>query len=260
MRRLTAPVNRLAEAARRLEAGDFAVAPEASGIEELDTAGVALAAAARRLEARAGARAGADGRRHAPAEDAADGAADRARGGRGAADGARARRATLAEVDRIESTIASILELARDSQTVRSPIDLAPVAAAAYGDWMRRAQAAGRTMRFLCDPAPPAARVSPIALRQIVDVLVDNALVHGAGLVTLAVHEISGGVEVSVTDEGTTALDEETIFQRRSASAHGHGIGLALARSLAEAEGGRLNLVAEEPTTTFSLVFLTDLT
>src|SRR5690349_23836509 len=45
---------------------------------------------------------------------------------------------TLAEVDRIESTIASILTLARDSETVRAPIDLTPVAAAAFGEWTRR--------------------------------------------------------------------------------------------------------------------------
>src|SRR5262249_23574955 len=50
VRRLTAPVHELAEAARRLEAGDFAVAPEPSGIEELDSAGHAMASAARRLE------------------------------------------------------------------------------------------------------------------------------------------------------------------------------------------------------------------
>jgi signal transduction histidine kinase len=258
VRRLTAPVNRLAEAARRLEAGDFAVAPEASGIEELDTAGVALAAAARRLEAVLA-------RERALTADVThqlktpltalrielEAGAERP-------SGPNATR-TLAEVDRIESTIASILALARDSETVRAPIDLAPVAAAAYGDWMRRAQAMGRSMRFLSDPTPPSVRVSPIALRQIVDVLLDNALRHGAGLVTLGVHEIVGGVDVTVTDEGAPAPDPDVIFRRRSASSQGHGIGLALARSLAEAEGGRLNLVTGEPTTTFSLVFLTEL-
>jgi signal transduction histidine kinase len=257
VRRLTAPVNRLAEAARRLEAGDFAVAPEASGIEELDTAGVALASAARRLEAVLA-------RERALTADVThqlktpltalrielEAGAERP-------SGPSATR-TLAEVDRIESTIASILTLARDSETVRAPIDLTPVAAAAFGEWTRRAQAAGRTMRFLADPTPTSVRVSPIALRQIVDVLIDNAIRHGAGLITLAVLQIAGGVEVTVSDEGTSALDAETISRRRSPSAEGHGIGLALARSLAEAEGGRLNLVAAE-TTTFSLVFLTEL-
>jgi len=257
VRRLTAPVNRLAEAARRLEAGDFAVAPEPSGIEELDTAGVALAAAARRLEAVLA-------RERSLTADVThqlktpltalrielEAGADRPTGPSATR--------TLAEVDRLESTIASILELARDSQTARAPIDLVPVAASAYGDWLRRAQASGRALRFSCDPEPPQARVSPVALRQIIDVLIDNALVHGHGLITLAVHEIAGGVEVAVTDEGTAAPSGEAIFRRRSASSQGHGIGLALARSLAEAEGGRLNLVAGEPTTTFSLVFLTD--
>ena len=75
---------------------------------------------------------------------------------------------------------------------------------------------------------------------------------------TLATRTRPGGVEISVTDEGTAALAGDVIFSRRSASAHGQGIGLALARSLTEAEGGRLNLVAGEPTTTFSVFFLTD--
>lgn len=50
------------------------------------------------------------------------------------------------------------------------------------------------------------------------------------------------------------ALDSTEIFARRSPSRHGHGIGLTLARSLVEAEGGRLTLVSDEPTTTFSLL------
>ena len=105
-------------------------------------------------------------------------------------------------------------------------------------------------------PAGQRARVSEQALRQIVDVLVDNALQHGRGRVTVRAHPVATGVEVEVHDEGAGALDPEAIFARRSASARGHGIGLALARSLAEAEGGRLRLASGGEGTAFSLLLL----
>ncbi len=100
--------------------------------------------------------------------------------------------------------------------------------------------------------------MSPAALHQILDVLLDNALVHGRGTIIVTCRAIAGSTEVLVRDAGTPTLDPERIFRRRSAAAHGHGIGLALARSLAEAEGGRLRLLIGEPTTTFSLVFLAE--
>ncbi len=256
VRRLTAPMHDLADAARRLEAGDFAVAPRPSGIEELDSAGLALAAAARRLE-------GVLARERALTADVThqlktpltalslelDGAEDRSSG----LDPARLR----AEVDRLESTIASILALARDDSSARAPIELHPVVIAARADWLRRAHAAGRAIVATGEPGTPPVRVSARALRQILDVLVDNALAHGTGTVTVATRGQPGGVEITVGDEGT-AVPIDGIFSRRSASAHGQGIGLALARSLAEAEGGRLNLLTGEPATTFSLFFLTE--
>ena len=85
-----------------------------------------------------------------------------------------------AEVDRLESTIASILELARDerrdsarrSSSIRSRV-------AARADWLRRAQAADRALVVTGEPNTPDVRVGSRALRQILDVLVDNALAHG---------------------------------------------------------------------------------
>ena len=97
---------------------------------------------------------------------------------------------------------------------------------------------------------------STSAVRQILNVLVSNACRHGAGLVTVAAHNIAGGVALEVADEGpgvTTPVD--AIFSRRDSAREGHGIGLSLARSLAEAEDGRLLLRPGRPGATFALLF-----
>jgi signal transduction histidine kinase len=101
----------------------------------------------------------------------------------------------------------------------------------------------------------PTVAVSDRAVRQILDVLVDNAQRHGAGAITVAAHPASSGVMVEVGDEGPGIRgDPESVFERRVSSSGGTGIGLALARSLAEAEGGRLVLRSAGPHPVFVLV------
>jgi signal transduction histidine kinase len=87
----------------------------------------------------------------------------------------------------------------------------------------------------------------------VLDVLFDNALRHGQGIVTLAVREAADSVVVDVSDEGSlpTALLGSDPFARgtttREPGAPG-GFGLPLARSLAERVGGRLVLATSTPT------------
>jgi signal transduction histidine kinase len=162
--------------------------------------------------------------------------------------------AALAEVDRLESTIASILALARDVGMARDPVRLAPLLDGVRRDWDRSAHAAGRPLIVRVEPANQAARVSEHALRQILDVLIDNALRHGRGRIVVSAYPVASGVTVDVSDDGIVALDGTAIFARRSPTARGHGIGLALARSLAEAEGGRLSLASGGAGATFSLL------
>jgi K+-sensing histidine kinase KdpD len=91
----------------------------------------------------------------------------------------------------------------------------------------------------------------------VVAVLVDNAVTHGVGTVTVTARETSEALAVDVADEGETGAaqgaaegaPEAGLFDGRAAGAHGHGIGLGLARRLAEAEGGRLRLSSASPTT-----------
>jgi signal transduction histidine kinase len=74
--------------------------------------------------------------------------------------------------------------------------------------------------------------------------LVDNALRHGAGTVSLSAAEADDGVALSVRDEGPgfpEGLEPFERFSRGDAARTrgGAGLGLALVRVIAEAHGGR---------------------
>jgi signal transduction histidine kinase len=101
----------------------------------------------------------------------------------------------------------------------------------------------------------PEVVTSEAAVAHILEILLDNAVSHGSGAVTVSVRRAGSGVAVDVADEGEGIVgDAATVFARRSPSEHGHGIGLALARSLAEAEGGQLVLRGLGAHPVFSLV------
>jgi signal transduction histidine kinase len=92
-------------------------------------------------------------------------------------------------------------------------------------------------------------------VRQILDVLVGNALWHGEGTVTIAARERDGGVAIEVSDEGPgLAADPADLLAGSAAQADGHGRGLPLARSLAAAAGGSLTVRRAAPRPVFSLL------
>jgi signal transduction histidine kinase len=120
--------------------------------------------------------------------------------------------------------------------------------------WQQVVTARGRRLEVRTDPAPVGGDdIGPVvsipAVDHILDILVDNAVVHGTGTIALrAAPAARGGVRLVVDDEGPGIEgDPDAVFDRRSPGATGHGIGLALARSLAEAEGGRLRVRATSP-------------
>ena len=161
----------------------------------------------------------------------------------------------IEETDRLESTIDELLALARGTETRRTPLDVQTMLDELEHIWHGRLAADGRPLRVVAEPALPSPLVSGIAARQILDVLVDNAMRHGSGEVTISARATKDGLAIDVQDEGpgvTQAPNE--LFRRRVASADGHGIGLALARSLAEAEGGRLVVTRRAPSAQFTLV------
>ncbi|MBY8880697.1 sensor histidine kinase [Actinacidiphila acidipaludis] len=86
------------------------------------------------------------------------------------------------------------------------------------------------------------------AVGQVLDVLLDNARVHGSGRVDVTVREASGALAFDVADEGRTTFPPARLFDRGVTGWGGAGIGLSLARDLAEASGGRLSLAGSSPT------------
>jgi signal transduction histidine kinase len=85
--------------------------------------------------------------------------------------------------------------------------------------------------------------------------LVDNALRHGSGTVTVLARDAGGALALDVEDEGPgVALPEGLLFRRGVSGADGHGIGLAMAREVIEALGGRLLLARATPSARFTVL------
>ena len=92
-------------------------------------------------------------------------------------------------------------------------------------------------------------RADPMAVRQIVTNLVENAIRYtpGGGTITVFTRSYNGGVQLGVRDTGSGIPPEHLprIFERfyrvdpaRSRAAGGTGLGLAIVKHLAEAHGG----------------------
>lgn len=257
-RRLARPIDRLAQSATRLGEGDFTARAPSAGVPELDAVGRALDTTASRLDTMLA-------RERAFSADASHQlrtplAALRMRLELARLD-PRIDRQTLLddalqEVDRLGSTIDDLLELGRDMHTPRAALSVDTVVQELDRTWHGPLAAAGRPLRTVIDPDAPTVHASPAAVRQVLDVLIDNAVTHGSGTVTLRVRPAGNGLAIEVCDEGpgVREADSEHVFDRRSLDDQRHGIGLALARSLAEAEGGRLVLQRTSPAPVFAMV------
>lgn len=157
----------------------------------------------------------------------------------------------LEQIDRLDGTLTSLLRLARDTHGDRRPIDLDELVRAGATRWAPAYADAGRTLELTMPDDPPRPAVSATALAHVLDVLLQNALDHGAGTVGVRIDHPGSAARLTVTDEGRLDHDPARIFARRPPGANGTGIGIGLnlARTLVEAEGGRLRLTATVPTT-----------
>lgn len=144
----------------------------------------------------------------------------------------------VAESERMSEFVDDLLALARgDAGAVRAPepVDLGELAAEAA----RRVGAAASGRALVTG--------DPVALRRMLDAVVDNAHVHGAGAISIAITGDETATSITVDDHGPGIPPDqlEEIFQRfhradPNRGGRGHGLGLAIARQIARAHGGEI--------------------
>ena len=90
---------------------------------------------------------------------------------------------------------------------------------------------------------------SASSLSQILNTLVENALIHGEGRVDVHVARSGPSAVFAVTDQGRGIPSDlaRQIFDRAVTTGTGTGLGLAVARETAEDIGGRLELTQLRP-------------
>ena len=155
----------------------------------------------------------------------------------------------LDEADRLERMIAQLLAAARgDADPAEAEVELNEIARR-HADRLRPVCARRGRALVLRVREPVRVHGTRGAVGQALDVLIENALVHGAGRVSLSVLRRDGHGCLRVEDEGGGVPEgaEREIFARGSSLAGGTGIGLDLARALVEANRGRLVLVRRAP-------------
>ena len=126
------------------------------------------------------------------------------------------------------------------------PTDLGDVVADAASSLTKAA--GDRGVRLNVDPAPAVVRADAARVRQVVTILVDNALRHTprGGEVRVVVRADGSAATLDVEDDGPGIRDADMphVFDRfwraQGAPSGGTGLGLAIARTIVEQHGGRI--------------------
>jgi len=253
-RRLAAPLERLAVAARRLGQGDFSVRAPRSRVAEVDEVSVALDVSAQRLGALVQReRAFTTNASHQLRTPLAAVRLELEAIELGAG-GATEVRAALAQVERLQTTIDTLLSVARDDTQSAQSVDLARTLDDAEARWRAILAKEARPLRTCSKTRQSVARASPGVIDQIIDVLVENAHVHGSGAVTLTLRARDEWLAVDVADEGQGFDRDRDSAMKVQPRRDRHGIGLGLARALADAEGGRLVVTSAGPEPVLTLL------
>ncbi|MBK3646094.1 MULTISPECIES: ATP-binding protein [Streptomyces] len=155
----------------------------------------------------------------------------------------------LTQVERLTDVVERLLTNSRDPRTGNAvSFDLDEVIQQQLAEWRPAYRSAGRAI-VSSGKRHLQAVGTPGAVAQVLAALIENSLMHGGGTVALRTRVTGNQAVVEVTDEGPGVPADlgARIFERTISGRNSTGIGLAVARDLAEADGGRLEMLQTKP-------------
>ena len=154
------------------------------------------------------------------------------------------------DADRLTRLIAELLDVARIDagrlELRRVPTDLTSLV---HKRVEARVVAGIEPERFVVEVADdlPEVWVDPDKMGQVLDNLIENALRHGAGTITITLRQDPDGLVMSVADQGPGIPSGRAhrIFGRfwKGSDRGGTGLGLYVVNGIVEGHGGRIALV-----------------
>jgi signal transduction histidine kinase len=167
--------------------------------------------------------------------------------------------AAVEECDHLAQLAEDLLIVARTSEgelrVRRERLDTRELLGGVARRFADRAERRGRTIAVDVDGAR-SVDGDDLRLRQALGNLVDNALRHGEGTIVLRARSSPSGPQLEVSDEGHGFPPElaDRAFERfargdAARTRDGTGLGLSIVRAIAQAHGGRAEIVAGDGAT-----------
>jgi len=167
------------------------------------------------------------------------------------------------QIERLTKLTTDLLDLSQlDAGAVvmrASTVDLSALAREVTREFGPRADLRGSRLQLRTPEQPAIALGDPDRVRQVIRILLDNALTHtpeGTD-VTVTTYSANGRAELTVSDEGAGIPQrvQKRIFERfyTADSAGGSGLGLAIASELAQRMNGEISISSSRRYTAFTL-------
>lgn len=167
------------------------------------------------------------------------------------------------QIDRLTKLTADLLDLSQlDAGAVvmrARNVDLSALSKEVTREFGARAELRGSRLELRTPDEAAIARGDPDRVRQIIRILLDNALTHTpeGTKVTVTTYSAKRRAELTVSDEGSGIPQrvQGRIFERfyTADSAGGSGLGLAIARELAQRMDGAITISSSRRYTAFTL-------